>query len=254
MKVTTSDSQELNRLRCLLYGDSGCGKTTSCLTLPVESTLIAVTDRSLVPLRGKPYRSLMIEDFEDLRTLIRAFGGQPIDGLDLSTVKTLVVDLLTDCAELCKKEILIKSRPAMTKERTKDERDTPKGIYSDVLSMEDWQLYSTRMSSFISTLCHLPVHVICMCIAGHRENKRTGEIKKGPAFNGQLAFDIPKFFDIVLEMSATVDTEGKPCRVWRSAPTPEVMAKDASGVLDELEPTNWTAIFRKILNNKKGAK
>ena len=254
MRVTTSDATELNRLRALVHGDSGVGKTTSILTLPVDSTLVAVTDRSLVPLRGKSYRSLMIEDFEDMRTLVRAFSGSAIDGLDLSTVKTLVVDLLTDVGELCKKEILVKSRPAMTKERTKDERETPKGIYDDLMTMEDWGLYGTRMSGFISALCHLPVHVICMCLSSHQENKKTGEIKRVPGFNGQLAFTCPRFFDLVLSMEPGVDSDGKPCRAWRTAPTPEVMAKDASGVLDELEPTNWTAIFRKILNNKKGAK
>ena len=257
MKVSYSNSQELNRLRCLCFGDSGVGKTTSILTLPVDSTLVAVTDRSLVPLRGHAYRSVQIESFEDMRTLVRAFSGSPIEGLDLSTIKTLVVDRLTGCADLCVKEIIEKTRPAMLAERTEDKKEkrtTPKGVFEESMTMEDWGLYKTRIAGLISALCHLPVHIVCLCSAAHRENKKTGEVRRVPGFSGQMAFDCPQWFDLVLEMSPSVDSEGKPCRVWRSAPTPEVMAKDASGVLDELEPTNWTQLFRKILNNKKGAK
>lgn len=248
MKRVKTNDQALTYLRALVHGDSGVGKTSSILTLPVESAHIAVTERGALPLRNHGYTADIIESWADLRDLVRMFQGER--PADMANVKVLVLDSLTECSEFCKEEILKIARPKMLGERTKGESDKPKGIYDEQMTQEDWGLYINRMGAFLGAISRLPINIIVTSLSIHKENVRTGDVLIVPDLSGKsLPFECPAYFDVVAHMEAAQDQDGKPTRVFRTANNGQVLAKDASGALAEIEPANWAHVFKRIRGN-----
>jgi len=266
MKFTTSNSKELTKVRALLHGDSGIGKTTSLRTLPEDRTLIAIGERGAIPLRKHSFRVLQIESWDDVREMIRMFhaGEATPGGVMLGTngdsfeCRNLAIDSLSELSELCKMQIVTIDRRHLIHERTKGKSETPAGVYDDQMTMEDWGLYRTRMIGMISAVCHLPVHVIVTCLSQWTEDKTTGAQLRTPNLSGKAANECPAYFDEVFHMESVkgADGEGTPVesRLWRTFNDGRVMAKDASGVLDPFEESNWTHIFTKILASNGSGK
>lgn len=245
MKRVKTNDQALTFLRLLVHGDSGIGKTSSILTLPVDSVHLAVTERGALPLRNHGYSADIIESWADLRDLVRMFQGER--PADMANIKVLVLDSLTECSEFCKAEILAIARPAMLNARTDGKTDKPKGIYDEQMTQEDWGLYINRMGAFLGAISRLPINIIVTSLSIHKENVRTGEVLIVPDLSGKsLPFEAPSYFDVVAHMESAQDQDGKPTRVFRTANNGQVLAKDASGALLEIEPANWGHIFRKI--------
>lgn len=254
MRLTTTKDTALTRLRALVYGDSGIGKTTSLRTLPEKFTAIAAGERGLIPLRETNYAVYTMESWQDIREIIETFQ-KPVM-VKTNQIRVLAIDSLSELSDLCKRQIVRKDRPALVKDRTKGKSEQPAGVYDDLMTQEDWGLYRTRMANMLSAACHLPVHVIFTALAAWVEDKRTGGLFRTPNMNGKLALECPAFFDVVLHMEIfeTTNDNGQPVRtrVWRTAHDGRIIAKDASGVLDPFESANWTALMRKIVKNGNG--
>lgn len=253
MKLALSSDEQLTHINALVFGDSGIGKTTSLRTLPEKQTVIAVSERGVVPLRKYKYNVVQFTSWDEIRGLCRWFmAPDQIEDNDIQltvkSCKVLVIDSLSEVSDLCMREIIEVDRRRVIKERTGDKRDTPKGMYEDQMQLEDWGVYRTRMSKLLSTLAHLPVHVIVTCRAAWSKDKQGGDHHCTPNLSGKLALECPAYFDLVLYMQAGVDADGKPMRQWRTYNDGTTLGKDASGVLDPLEETNWTNLFRKILD------
>ena len=264
MKFTTSNAQELTKVRALVHGDSGIGKTTSLGTLPPDRTLLAIGERGAIPLRGQSFNAVQLESWGDIRELIRMVQSATATekgvllevgdkGLDVSVVG---VDSLSELSELCKRQIVDVDRRILISERTKGKMETPAGVYDDQMTMEDWGLYRTRMTNMVSALCHLPVHIIVTCLSQWVEDKATGAQLRTININGKFAQECPAYFDEVLHMESAKDAEGQDIRVWRTFNDGRIIAKDASGVLAPFEETledrggGWSHIIKKILNGK----
>lgn len=255
MKVTSTKDEALQYIHALVHGDSGVGKTTSLGTLPEDRTAIAIGERGALPLRRKDYAVLLIEDWPDAVEVVKTFqGSQEVRGHKMSV---LAVDSLSEISEFCKRHIVQVDRRRLTADRTKGKREVPAGIYDEQLTMEDWGLYRTRMLNLISAICHLPLHTICTCLSAWTEDKIKGGVLRTPNLNGKAAQECPAYFDLVLHMES-VDHPGENgpvnTRVWRTFNDGRTLAKDASGALEPFEPSNWTALFKKILHGKKGDK
>ncbi len=258
MKLMNTSDTELTLIRALLYGDSGIGKTTSLGTLPVNKTLIATAERGVLPLRNQNYPVLRFEGWNDVQTIYKTLVEPPTDDQSLSDViartRIVAVDSLSALSELCMQDIIQVARPALHKERAKKKIDKPVGVYEDLMTMEDWGVYKKRMLNLISAFCHLPYHVIFTSLAGWSKDKQGGDVYRTPNLSGKAAIECPAYFDLVLHMESVTDAEGKNQRVWRTANDGQIIAKDASGILNEFEPANWTKLFGKILGTKGKAK
>lgn len=253
MRITKSNERELGLLRALVHGDSGVGKTTSLGTLPEDLTLIVAAERGLLPLRNKGFEVVAIESWDDVRQLAIALaGGEASNELKavISGKKFVAWDSLSEISELCKRHIIEHDRPDLLLERSEGKRSTPKGVYDDLMVMEDWNLYRTRMTSYINAVVHLPFHIVMTCLSQIVENKKTGAQLRTPNLGGKLGRECPAYFDVVFAMESVADAEGKDHRVWRTSGNDSVLCKDSSGVLDVLESPNWISVYKKI--NKKG--
>lgn len=250
---------ELDGDRLFLLGDFTVTHNTTMLgTLPEDMTLIVLAERSLVPLRNKNYPVVKVQDWDGLRELIKSLLEDPpklvqelrslgMVGDDFKEIKILAIDSLSVLSEQCKEYIVSRDRKKLISERTRGARETPEKIYEDLMTQEDWGLYRSRMASMVATFVHLPFHIIFTCLTQWTEDKRTGEISRTPGLNGKLALEVPAYFDLVLYMEDAKDDDGKPIRAMRTRHGDNIIAKDASGALDQFEPTSWPHIFGKIL-------
>jgi GTPase SAR1 family protein len=268
VKLTTSSSRELNLIRALLHGDSGVGKTTSIMTLPPKKTVVAGSERSLLPLRHNEYAVAVVETWDDVRELHRkmldpagfleefkAAGSQG----ECEEIGVLAIDSLTEYSEMCKRWIVEVERKQLLADRKELKgKEQVLGIYDDLMTQEDWNLYTTRMKNVVSAYCHLPVHVIFTSLSAFSENKKTNEVIKTPAINGKFAFEIPGQFDAVFHMESQ-DVPGSDGtqnrRVWRTYNDGTVLAKgirDANGkdLPPFIEP-DWGKFFSRILAKKE---
>lgn len=253
LRLTTSDSQELTKIKTVVFGPTGVGKTTSLRTLPVQGTVIAHCERGTVPLRHQSYTVLEIENWNNAYNLPLAIKDPSIVKDEdirkaLTGIRVLVIDSLTEISDLCMKHILTVTRPPMQKERSDGKRDKPKGVHEEQMTLEDWGLYGTRMLNFCSALVHLPVHVIAICLEQQKDAKDGGFAMRTVDLRGRIApKNCPAYFDLVLNMRAMVDAEGKDIRVLQTFNDGERICKDASGVLEQYEPADWTKLLTKIV-------
>lgn len=254
MKLIRSNDAGLSYIRALVHGDSGIGKTTSLGTLPEEGTIIAVGERGLIPLRTRNYTVWPFESWNDIRDLYAQFATPDAikDKETKAAVKAcrvLAIDSLSEVSDLCMKHIITEDRPDLIAERTAGKRVTPKGVYADLMQLEDWNLYYTRIMSLLSSLCHLPCHVICTILSRWTKDSQGGDRQCLPGLAGQRAPpECPKLFDLVLHMQAATTEDGKPTRQWCTFHNGIVYAKDSSGRLDPYEPADWWAVCTKILD------
>jgi hypothetical protein len=243
-----SNQVQHSLIRVLVHGDSGVGKTTSLKTLPPDQTLVCYAERSVLPLADAGFNVLKIESWDDLREIIGQFREpQKIDGKD---IRFLVFDSLTELSDLCKKQIVEVDRKALITARTKGKSDTPDNIYDDLMQMEDWNAYGTRMRNMISAATKLPVNIIFTSLSTWSTDKKTGNTQKTVDLNGQIRMQAPQWFDLVVYMESLeqpmADGGKANVRVFRTFNDGDIVAKDASGKLDPIEPANWTHVFRKI--------
>lgn len=262
MKLTTTDDQSLTYLRILVHGDSGIGKTTSLQTLKAKAdkVLICVSERGTVPLRKHKFACLPLNTWDDAREIIRYFvapddyfvEGDPIRAA-VKRCKILAIDGLSEMHDQCIRQIVGVDKKALSTARGKSKAEKN---YEDQMGLEDWGLYKARMLNMISAFCHLPVNVIFTCLSAWSKDKTGGETFRTPGLSGKAALECPRFFDLVLHMEAgpEKDDKGKSISVWRTFNDGRIIAKDATGVLDAFETTDWLKIFGKILGKQNGSK
>lgn len=255
MKIARSSDKSVTFIRALVHGDSGIGKTTSLLTLDPKRTLVAFAERNVVPLRNADFLVAPMQSWDDVRDVVRTIGKSPCV-LEDRTIDIVVFDSISAISELCKKQIVEVDRKALIKDRTKGKSDTPTGVYDDLMTMEDYNLYNNRMKGLLTTIMQLSMHVIFTSLSEWKEDQKTGQQWRRPNLAGKLGVEVPAYFDLVLYMDTVKGEDGKPVRCWRTQNDGRVIAKDASGALSELEAPNWRAIFNKILapaTSRKGA-
>jgi hypothetical protein len=239
---TTTKDQKLQFVRALVYGESGRGKTTSFRTLNEMTTAIVFAgERGALPLRDKSYLARHVGTWEEMTELADELS-KGVDGY-----KTVCIDSLSGIGEMCKHAIVTRDRKVLIKSRTRGRSESPDSIYEDLMSQEDWGLYLARMKALLGQLTSSPFHLIVTALAAWTPDKRTGTIKKTPALQGRLALEVAQYFDLVFYMDSVPDSEGQESRVWRTASDSTIEAKDASGVLEQMETTDWSIVLRKIV-------
>lgn len=238
MKESTTLDVKEQKIKALLYGKSGTGKTYSALTLKPETTLVLSAESGLLSLSGQPFTVWTIEEFDDMMAAYQRLQTAECQ----AQFKVVFIDSLSEINELCKDKIIKIDRPNTGK-------DTGK-VYTDLLTLPDYQLLQTRMIRMVRAFRDLPYHVIFTALEDSQKNERTGEISVVPSINGKLATNIAGYFDEVFHLVVKDDGD-KVDRFFVTGHMEGAIAKDRSGSLELFEQPSWTVVFNKIFKKYK---
>lgn len=236
LEFSTSDQRALtNGVKCLIYGDSGMGKTVMCATAPAPVLLSAESgELSLAPANiqrlygvntpGITYSIPIIiiktvQDLEDaLQFLIGPQGNQ---------FQTVYIDSLTEIAEVVLNN---------AKRQVKD----PRQAYGELIE---------KMQTVIRKYRDLPgKNVVMTAKMEPAKDELTGVVKYGPAMPGsKLGPQLPYYFDEVFRLAVNKTPQGESYRYLQTQPDIQYQAKDRSGALAVMEPPHLTSLFSKII-------
>ena len=257
MRLTKTSDAQVQFIRALVYGDSGVGKTTSLRTLWPENTTIVLSERGALPLRELDFEVIQVEEWNDIKKLYTAFADpssieDPALKVIVAKTKVLAFDGLSDIAALCMKHLIEVDRKSLIQQRSKNQRDSPEGIYEDTMALEDWKAFRQRMLNLVSAFCHLPLHIIMTCRAEWKIDANSRDTLRLPFVGGgKTGGELPGYFDLVFFMKTMADDQGGTSYVWQTFNDNMVPAKGLSDLLDPYEPADWADVFWKILGDKQ---
>ena len=232
LEVPIKKATELpdRKLRILIYGEAGIGKTTLLSTLPRPCLVIDFEAGADIRLRGE--EDVYISEVgsrEDLEKLLTSIEKYPVsfNSIAFDGFSIFVDRLLKDIVEKRKKAGKLKG-------------DSP-GFY-------EWGQLSAQAREIILGLLKTNAHVVFTALSRVKTDQETGEVKE---IRPDLPKSIRKTLRAVMDLEGYLyaDHEGVRRIVFQSKKgIAEV--KDRSGKLS-VEPANLLIVLKKIFGEKK---
>lgn len=217
---STSDFNETGKLRFVVYGSSGAGKTKLISTLPGR-VLILDTDKGLATIRKSNIDYVTATNWKEVKEFLAYLRTEEC----LKKYDFIVFDTLTAIFDSYMIEL----------EEKEKKRDKPDkfNVYKQFLDF--------AMAFFANLRDQQNYHTLTLCQMGERENS-DGITEKSYAIPGQARNRMTEFFDEVFALR--VDKEG--VRYLQTVSQAGYLAKDRSNVLDKHEPADLSKIIDKI--------
>jgi phage nucleotide-binding protein len=208
-----------DRVKMVVYGAPGVGKTTLIATLP--SPIILSAEAGLLSIAGADLPYIEIADIGSLEEAHAWLMGSK----EAQQFESVALDSISEIAEICLAD-------EMTK--TKDGRKA----YGEM---------GIKMNTMLRKFRDLPVHVY-MSAKMERVQDESGRMLYGPMMpGGKLANQLPYLFDEIFAYRITTAADGTVTRWLQTQPDESWTAKDRSrGALDVGEWPNLGDIIEKI--------
>lgn len=226
--VWSKDTVAVKRLKVLLYGVSGTGKTTMAATFPkpvfldLESGLRSTLRVGQV-LRYPADPNVDITNYEqvvDFYKLVKGMKNPPFE--------TIVIDSLNELQVLVAQHILKKFKV--------------KRMYDDQLTMQDYGKANRDFMRVVRLFLKLPYHVVFTAIATQRE-PGDEETQVFPKFVGkQVGPELQRMMDMVGYCHAKQMKDGTSEHYVSFRITPQYVAKDRMGIVQRDIPNNFSAL------------
>lgn len=226
MRMTTAGESVIgNGFKCLVYGQSGAGKTVLCATAP--SPLIISTEKGLLSI-AKDYPDIPVIEVETFLDLIEAYEFVSTDKEFMPQIETVCLDSISDIAEA-----ILQAE----KRKAKD----PRKAYGEL---------GDKMADYIRKFRDLPgKHVLFTAKQDREKDEASGAMLYGPMMPGKaLTQNLAYFFDEVFNIGIgrTDPPENAEYRFLRTRLDFQFQAKDRSRALEELEEPDLGKIIAKI--------
>ena len=219
MKFGSTAGAGVDRLKVLVYGVAGAGKTRLAATTgDLPGTFIISVEGGLLSLRGESIDCVEVDSIIDMRRLLTKLAST-------NKYRWVILDSISEIAEVC-----------LTEEmgRTKDGR----AAYGEM---------ATAIKSMLRGFRDLPFHVV-MIAKQERAQTESGAMLYGPSMPGKtLTQGIAYMFDEVFALRVSKSADGSTVRELQTQPDGVYDCKDRSGSLAAYEPPSLAAIAAKIL-------
>lgn len=217
---------DINRMALLIVAESGVGKTSQCMTLnPDEVAFISLESGDLCFKRSnyKPRLKSVIKTVDDLTETF----SQLVDGID--GIKYVFIDSLTEMGQMVLSEL----------------KDDPHyGLPKNALPM--YGKYNEMMTKIIKSYRDMDKYTVIFTCLSSKE-KDGVEIYDDYNIPGTSVKNMLKsYFDLVLHMQVYKDGDEEK-RVFLTNSSVSRLAKDRSGLLEEVEDANIGELIVKIL-------
>lgn len=236
MKTTSTKDVSTDRLKFLIYGQPGVGKTRLAATI-TEPVLLISAEAGLLSLSGFdiPVIDISTDDngeviAKELRMakLLKIFNWLNTDPEPRKKYKWIFVDSLTEVSQNLV-ENLNKVYPS---------KDDGYNLWGD---------YAKQSSAMIKGFRDIPYYNIVFTALETEDKDDNNRRFIRVDMQGKIGKRLPGFFDEVFYFH--MDTDGK--RHLLTATKDNVVAKDRSGTLDTLEPPCLRTIAEKIRKGRK---
>lgn len=234
MKINTTKDYHVDKLKILVYGPAGSGKTTLARTID-EPTLIISAEAGLLSLNdsdidvvditmddeGKP-----VPEERRIQRLgeVFKFVSEPDQILKY---KWLFIDSLTEISQA-----LI----------TQLGKEFPERKDSLVMYGEN----SKRLKSLIKSFRDMPHYNIVFTALPSTDKDESGIRYQGVDVVGKVGALLPAYFDEVFYLSVAKNEDDSNKRIMYCTSEERLVTKDRSGKLDKLEEPNLANIANKI--------
>jgi phage nucleotide-binding protein len=240
MKITNTRNLSQHRIKAVVYGPSGIGKTSLAKTIDQKKfgkVLILDAEQGSLSLSGFDIDVISITSDDDGKLLPKKDR--------IARVRSAYSYLMTEKHEY---QILIIDSGTELSQIVVESLDETYPNAKD--SLQKWGKYSQVMVNLIKAFRDVPqMHVIFLAL-DKVEKDELGRKTVGIEMSGKISKQILGYFDEVLHMEIQ-NTESGPARVFLTNTTGEVTAKDRSGKLEGYEPADLSHIFTKILGEPK---
>jgi len=236
MKVMSTRNAGVDRLKVLVHGPAGAGKTyLASTTGNHRSTLVLSAEAGLLSLREFEISAVEISSWEDLRNAYTWIcRGCPLEDGSMpdDEYRWIVLDSISEIAESCLNSM---------KRKFNDGRQAY-GEMGDV------------MIRLIKSFRDLPNHHVVMTCKQERAQDQSGLMLYGPSLPGRMVTqNISYLFDEVLALHVHIDEDGKPDgRYFQCQRDNQYDCKDRSGSLGLFEPASLNHIWDKIKTSVGG--
>lgn len=235
MLISSTKDIGVDRLKMLVFGTPGAGKTSLAGTideptvvLSAEAGLLVLKDKKLdvIDLTTDNSGKLIAKENRTAR-LAQAYKYLETDEAR-AKYKWVFIDSLTEIAQN-----LVESLHQQFPER-KD-------------AMVLWGEYSKNMRGIIKNFRDLPYYNVVFTALSERSKDDNGTNTIGVDMSGKIAQQLPQFFDESFLLFTSKDADGNEVRKMLTRQTENSpYTKDRSGKLEQFEAPNLAAIAKKI--------
>jgi len=224
VEIQTTSNIHVEGIKCVVYGDSGVGKTVLCSTAP--SPLIISAEKGLLSLSRKSVDFVQAKTVDDVGEIYKFLTKSA----EAAKYQTICIDSISELTEV----LLVQFKRQLI-----DESETGK-----IDNRQAYMKMAESVGTMIRRFRDLPNYDVVFIAKQKRiEDEEGGTSRYEPYLPGRvLPFNLPYLVDEVFCMRLGRKDE----RYLQTYADRKYIGKDRSGMLGEEEQPDLTVIFDKI--------
>lgn len=229
VKIQKSGDVEFKpKVKMLVYGHGGVGKTTFAATGPTPLFGDCEGGTSYFGRKGISVDVCRLSSWDDLESFLSQIKNVPNE--------TIVIDPVNEVLE--KLLVMMKDNPKFSNK-------------VEGLSLQAWGVAKDKIRVFLKTLRDLDKHIIVIAHVDEKADDQ-GSLKKRPKLGANMSQELIDMVDVVAYMTVAKGIDGTVKRILRVQPESDAFeAKDRSGVLGEIVEPDFKKIIEAIVENKQ---
>ena len=227
--VNAGESVSNTAIKCLVYGDSGAGKSFLAASAPKPLILLTEANGQASIMHSNPSADIIhITSDAMLGAVLKDICENPNNW---SKYDTIVIDSLTEMQRLIKDRITNQGKKQMR--------------------LQDWGILADNMRALIRRIRQLEKNVVCLCLLEAQLEEETGVRHLKPAFEGKkTSGEIAQFFNFVgflyTSLEQVKENETKTVRSLMVEGPSRVMCKPTYPLTGSIKEPNLSTLFNLI--------
>jgi hypothetical protein len=226
MVFELTKDDDLVRVALLIVAESGVGKTSQCMNLDPDKVAFVSLESGDLCFRKNKYKPRLKSVIKTVDDLTEAFS-QLNDGID--GIEYVFIDSLTEMGEMVLAEL---------------KQDPHYGQPKNALPM--YGKYNETMTKIVKCYRDMDKYTVIFTCLSERAKDGMDTFDDFNIPGNSVKNMLKSYFDLVLHMQVYKDEEGIDKRVFLTNSSVSRLAKDRSGLLEEVENANVGDIIAKI--------